>query len=170
MGFSPEPFPTRDIRVGVKGALKYADRFSAVGSGVMNDSSDNNDIDGTASFGLIEIVSLLSNNNNHNESRETVLLAGKLPHPIHLNQDEDEIDFEIEDNILCSDDGWYQRARRSQKRRRMRQTRNDHPAQGGPDGRHGSVVGSSVINGGGLSQNRRFGHSREEEGGEQGRC
>ena len=106
MGFSPEPFPTRDIRVGVKGALKYADRFSAVGSGViMNDSSDNNDIDGTASFGLIEIVSLLSNNNNHNESRETVLLAGKLPHPIHLNQDEDEIDFEIEDNILCSDDG-----------------------------------------------------------------
>jgi len=84
VGFSPEPFPTRDIRVGVKGALKYADRFSAVGSGViMNDSSDNNDIDGTASFGLIEIVSLLSNNNNHNESRETVLLAGKLPHPIH---------------------------------------------------------------------------------------
>ena len=75
----------------------------------MNDSSDNNDINRTASFELIEIVSLLSNNNNnnnnHNEGRETVLLAGKLPHPIHLNQDEDEIDFEIEDNILCSDDG-----------------------------------------------------------------
>ena len=104
-GISPEPFPTRDIRVRVKGALKYADRLSAVGSGVMNDSSDNNDINRTASFELIEIVSLLSNNNNHNESRETVLLAGKLPHPIHLNQDKDEIDFEIEDNILCSDDG-----------------------------------------------------------------
>jgi len=105
VGFSPEPSPTQDIHVRVKGALKYADRLSAVGSGVMNDSSDNNDINRTASFELIEIVSLLSNNNNHNESRETVLLAGKLPHPIHLNQDEDEIDFEIQDNILCSDNG-----------------------------------------------------------------
>lgn len=93
LGFSPTIFPTRGIRVRVKGALKYSDRFSAVGSGVMSGYKAESD-DDELSHGLVEIISI-SNQNNE----ETILLTGKLPRPIHLNQDEDAIDFEIEDNL-----------------------------------------------------------------------
>jgi len=85
LGFSPLIFPSKSIRVHVKGALKYTDRFSAVGSGggIMSDDP---------SFGSIEVTSL------DDKGEETILLYGSLPRPIHLNEGEDEIDFEIEDN------------------------------------------------------------------------
>ncbi|KAL7527717.1 hypothetical protein ACHAXR_002091 [Thalassiosira sp. AJA248-18] len=93
LGFPSATIPTRSVRTRVKGALKYADRFSAVGSGVMSgykdDSSDNE-----TSHGSVEIISLSNEN-----QEEKILLTGKLPRPVHLNQDEDEIDFEIEDNL-----------------------------------------------------------------------
>ena len=90
LGFPSSIFPPRGIRVRVKGALKYADRFSAVGTGVMSGNKD--DTDGY--YGEVEIVS-----KSTDSKEETVLLTGKLPRPIHLNQDEDEIDFEMEDNL-----------------------------------------------------------------------
>ena len=97
VGYPPSIFPTKGIRVRVRGALKYADRYSAVGSGAMTtgykaDSTNS----GSTSYGTIEIASL----SHGGEKDETILLAGKLPRPIHLNQDEDDIDFEIEDNLL----------------------------------------------------------------------
>ena len=89
VGFPPSIFPSKSIRINVKGALKYTDRFSAVGSGggggIMSDDP---------SFGSIEVTSL------DDKGEETMLLYGSLPRPIHLNEGEDEIDFEIEDNHL----------------------------------------------------------------------
>mmetsp|Transcript_6257 Transcript_6257/g.13537 ORF Transcript_6257/g.13537 Transcript_6257/m.13537 type:complete len:363 (+) Transcript_6257:43-1131(+) len=101
LGFPPDLFSPRTIRVRVTGALDYADRHSAVGSGIMSGyksnkkdhvGHDDDGCDGT-SHGLVEIISLSG-------GEETVLLVGKVPRPIHLNQDEEEIDFEIEDNHL----------------------------------------------------------------------
>mmetsp|Transcript_37070 Transcript_37070/g.89403 ORF Transcript_37070/g.89403 Transcript_37070/m.89403 type:complete len:337 (+) Transcript_37070:160-1170(+) len=90
LGIPPAIFPTRGIRVRTKGALKYLDRFSAVGSGVASGYKSQSDDE--PSYGSVEIVSISSQN-----EEETVLLSGELSRPIHLNQDEDEIDFEIED-------------------------------------------------------------------------
>jgi len=103
LGIPSTTFPTRSIRVRVTGALSYADRFSAVGSGAMmadttNDDDDNDDE--PSYYGSVEIISCVSNKNNKEE--KIVLLKGKLPRPIHLNKDEDEIDYEIEDYL---DDG-----------------------------------------------------------------
>ena len=89
IGFPPLIFPSKSIRVHVKGALKYTDRFSAVGSGSMGGYKAGND---DPSFGSIEVTSL------DDKGEETMLLYGNLPRPIHLNEGEDEIDFEIEDN------------------------------------------------------------------------
>jgi len=90
IGFPPSKFPSKSIRVYVKGALKYTDRFSAVGSGGGIMSHD-------PSFGSIEVTSL------DEKGGETMLLYGSLPRPIHLNEGEDEIDFEIEDNHHLKD-------------------------------------------------------------------
>ena len=91
LGFPPSVFSTRSIRVRVVGALKYSDRNSAVGNGEIGEREP--------SFGTIEIVSVACDSGQSNV--ETVLLRGRLPRPIHLNEDEDEIHYEIEDN-LCS--------------------------------------------------------------------
>jgi len=90
LGYPPSIFPSKSIRVHVKGALKYTDRFSAVGNGggIMSDDP---------SFGSIEVTSL------DNKGEETILLYGSLPRPIHVNEGEDEIDFEIEDNHHLKD-------------------------------------------------------------------
>ena len=48
----------------------------------------------------MEIVSV-----SKDGGKETVLLRGELPRPIHLNQDEDEIDYEIEDNLGAVGEG-----------------------------------------------------------------
>merc|ERR1712111_227520 len=42
--------------------------------------------------GSVQIVST-----SDHDREETVLLFGRLPRPIHLNEDEDEIDFDIEE-------------------------------------------------------------------------
>ena len=91
MAFPSSIFPTKTIRVRVNGALKYSDRYSAVGSGTMNGGEESD-------YGSVEVVSIISHQGKDDE--EIMLLKGKLPHPIHLNQDEDGIDFEIEDNNL----------------------------------------------------------------------
>ena len=94
VGFPPSIFPSRSIRIHVKGALKYTDRFSAVGSGggTMSGYKSASSNDNDASFGSVEVASL------NDKGEETILLKGNLPRPIHLNEGEDEIDFEIEDN------------------------------------------------------------------------
>jgi hypothetical protein len=102
VGFPTTQFPSRTIRVKVVGALKYEDRHSAVGSGsMMTDyiAKRNNNNDDNPSYGSVTIVSVSS------ESQETVLFNGLLPRPIHLNQDEDEVEFEIENaNNITNDD------------------------------------------------------------------
>jgi hypothetical protein len=92
LGFPPLLFPSKSIRVRVTGALNYKDRFSAVGSGAMSGYKPEDGQDDSA-FGSIEIVSLAIGNS------ETLLLSGKLPRPVYLNQDDDEIGFDIEDNL-----------------------------------------------------------------------
>ncbi|KAL7482678.1 hypothetical protein ACHAW6_008335 [Cyclotella cf. meneghiniana] len=92
LGFPPKLFPSKSIRVRVTGALTYKDRFSAVGSGAMSGYKTEDGQDDSA-FGAIEIVSLT------NDNSETLLLSGKLPRPVYLNQDEDEIGFDIEDDL-----------------------------------------------------------------------
>ena len=94
IGFSGAIFPTKSVHVRVTGALSYKDRYSAVGSGVMSGYKPEDNGDGP-SFGSIEVVS------NQN-GEETVLLKGKLPRPIHLNEDEDAVDYEFGDNNLAT--------------------------------------------------------------------
>ena len=96
LGFHHALFPSRSIRVQVTGALNYKDRFSAVGSGAMTGYKEVNE-DGSAAFGVIEITSVAE------DKCVTVLLSNKLPRPVYMNQDEDEIGFDIEDNILTED-------------------------------------------------------------------
>ncbi|KAL9178401.1 hypothetical protein ACHAXT_000048 [Thalassiosira profunda] len=98
LGFPPSEFPSKSIRVRVEGALKYSDRHSAVGSGAM--SGHKSEAEGDASYGSVEVVSV-----SKDGGKETVLLRGELPRPIHLNQDEDEVDYEIEDNLGAGGDG-----------------------------------------------------------------
>ena len=113
MAFPSSIFPTKTIRVRVNGALKYSDRYSAVGSGTIingggyksaSDESEKDDNGEESGHGSVEVVSIISNQNQEKDG-ETILLKGKLPHPIHLNQDEDDIDFEIEDNNIAVDVG-----------------------------------------------------------------
>ena len=112
IGFSTKQFPSRTIRVHVSGALKYEDRHSAVGSGSMmtdyiskqnNDSTDNGNGGNGPSFGSVKVVSISSD-----DQEETVLFNGLLPRPIHLNKDEEEVEYEIEtsasDTIITDDD------------------------------------------------------------------
>ncbi|KAL7448368.1 hypothetical protein ACHAWC_000570, partial [Mediolabrus comicus] len=95
----------------VSGALKYEDRHSAVGSGSMmtdyiskqnDDSTDNGNGGDGPSFGSVKVVSISSD-----DQEETVLFNGLLPRPIHLNQDEEEVEYEIEasasDTIIMDD-------------------------------------------------------------------
>ena len=112
IGFSTKQFPSRTIRVYISGALKYEDRHSAVGSGSMmtdymskqnNDSTDNDNGGDGPSFGSVKVVSISSD-----DQEEQVLFNGLLPRPIHLNQDEEEVEYEIEtsasDTIITDDD------------------------------------------------------------------
>ena len=101
MAFTSFIFPTKNIRVRVNGALQYSDRYSAVGSGIMNGGYKSSAVN-ESGYGSVEIVSITS---NQGKDEEIILLQGKLPHPIHLNQDEDDIDFEIEDNLIVVDVG-----------------------------------------------------------------
>lgn len=96
LGFSHLLFPSKSIRVRVTGALNYKDRFSAVGSGAMSGYKEETQ-DGSIAFGAVEIVSVGV------DRHEVVLLSDKLPRPIYLNQDEDEVGFDIEDNNLVDD-------------------------------------------------------------------
>lgn len=90
----------------VVGALPYVDRNSAVGRGHHDDVADNdyddNDDDNvdmmerSSSYGSIEVTS----HNSSSSSSSTILLAGKLPRPIHLHENEDVIDYTIEDYPL----------------------------------------------------------------------
>ncbi|KAL7498923.1 hypothetical protein ACHAWT_010273 [Skeletonema menzelii] len=100
VGFPTTQFPSRTIRVKVVGALKYEDRHSAVGSGSMMTDyiSKQSDDDGIPSYGSVTIVSESGND------QEIVLFTGLLPRPIHLNQDEDEVEFEIENSGIANND------------------------------------------------------------------
>ena len=75
------------------GALNYKDRFSAVGSGAMSGYREV-DEDGSTAFGALEIQSVAI------DKTKILLLNDKLPRPVYMNQDEDEIGFDIEDNLL----------------------------------------------------------------------
>jgi hypothetical protein len=87
-------YPTRDVRVRVEGALGYADRFSAVGSGVGENGGGGggggggDDAAGGASYGYVEV-----------SCGGTIMLSGRLPRPIHLNEGEDEIGYDIEEYL-----------------------------------------------------------------------
>lgn len=102
IGFPTTLFPPRTIRVKVVGALKYEDRHSAVGSGSMMTDyiSKRNDNDDNPSYGSVTIVSV---SRSDSSSQETVLFNGLLPRPIHLNQEEDQVEFEIEDATITND-------------------------------------------------------------------
>jgi hypothetical protein len=90
LGFPDRLFSPKSICVKVTGALNYKDRFSAVGSGAMSGYKEMNE-DGSAAFGEIKITSAAA------DKHETVLLCDKLPRPVFLNQDEDDVGFDIED-------------------------------------------------------------------------
>jgi hypothetical protein len=115
LAFPSSIFSPKSIHVRVVGALPYVDRNSAVGRGQHYDSSnddiaydnDDNDDDNvdmmersssssSLSYGSIEVTS----NNNSSSSSSTILLAGKLPRPIHCHENEDDIDYNIEDYPL----------------------------------------------------------------------
>jgi len=99
VGFPTTQFPSRTIRVKVVGALKYEDRHSAVGSGsMMTDYIAKQNDDDNPSYGSIRIVSV-----SGGDDQETVLFNGLLPRPIHLNHEEDEVEFEIEDSGIKND-------------------------------------------------------------------
>ncbi len=121
VGIDPTIFAPRNIRVKCKGALSYIDRHSAVGSGGSFGGDDGE------SHGSIEIVCIddgtiirgggggenifVGDSGGRNDERNgkampkastaAVLLSERLCRPIHLNEGEDELDFEIED---CSSD------------------------------------------------------------------
>ena len=106
IGINPTIFSPRNIRVQCKGALPYADRHSAVGSGCDD-----------GSHGCVEIVCIgdgrsgggnvrggkdgMDGSKGKAAASSIVLLSEKLHRPIHLNEGEDELDFEIED---CNSD------------------------------------------------------------------
>lgn len=92
LGFPHLLFPSKSIRVQVLGALNYKDRFSAVGSGSMSGYRDV-DQDGSTAYGAVEIISVDS------DKTKTLLLSDKIPRPVYMNQNEDEIGFDIEDNL-----------------------------------------------------------------------
>jgi hypothetical protein len=87
------------------GALPYVDRNSAVGRGHHDDVADNDNDDNvdmmerSSSYGSIEVTSLNSSSSS-SSSKSTILLSGKLPRPIHLHENEDVIDYTIEDYPL----------------------------------------------------------------------
>ena len=94
LGFPSSLVPTRDVRVRVEGALPYIDRCSAVGSGVASSGVKGDAAAEETAHGSIQIFRVA-----RESGEETVLLAGTLPRPVHTHQDEDAIDFEIEDNL-----------------------------------------------------------------------
>ncbi len=123
VGINPTIFAPRNIRVECKGALPYMDRHSAVGSGggVRFGGGD-----GGENHGSIEIVCIedgksggggggenvfVGDRGGEKDERNgkamtkastrAVLLSERLYRPIHLNEGEDELDFEIED---CNSD------------------------------------------------------------------
>ena len=114
VGFPTNRFPSCTIRVKVVCALKYEDRHSAVGSGSMmadhinskqnDDDDDDDDDDEKPSYGSVTIVSESGN------GQETVLFTGLSPRPIHLNQDEDEVEYKIENSEITNDDNTVSRA------------------------------------------------------------
>ncbi|KAL7527176.1 hypothetical protein ACHAWF_002066 [Thalassiosira exigua] len=109
LGFPPQIFPTRGIRVRVEGALSYEERERAVGggggatSGGIAGGNAGEEAGGEggkeASFGSVEVVSV-----SNEAKEETALLKGNLPRPIHLDRDEEEVDWEIEDRLGEDDD------------------------------------------------------------------
>jgi hypothetical protein len=106
LAFPSTIFSPKSIHVRVMGALPYVDRNSAVGRGQHYDSNDDNDDDdddnnnvdmmesssSSLSYGSIEVTST-----NSSSASSTILLAGKLPRPIHYHENEDDIDYNIED-------------------------------------------------------------------------
>jgi hypothetical protein len=109
LAFPSSIFSPKSIHVRVMGALPYVDRNSAVGRGQHYDSNDddiaydnnddnNNNVDmmesssSSLSYGSIEVTST-----NSSSASSTILLAGKLPRPIHYHENEDDIDYNIED-------------------------------------------------------------------------
>ncbi|KAL3771384.1 hypothetical protein ACHAWU_004657 [Discostella pseudostelligera] len=102
IGINPTIFSPRNIRIQCKGALPYADRHSGVGSGSLGSGCDD------GSHGSIEIVCIddgrsgggngIGGPKGKANASSIVLLSEKLYHPIHLNEGEDELDFEIEDD------------------------------------------------------------------------
>lgn len=108
IGINPTIFPPRNIRFKCKGALSYADRHSAVGSGgsfggagECHGSIEIVCVDvGTISSregGVGGVVSGGSGDVANKSSAEVLLLSERLYRPIYLNEGEDELDFEIED-------------------------------------------------------------------------
>jgi hypothetical protein len=91
MAYDSSKYTTKGLRVRVTGALDYVDRFSAVGGG------DDDDGDGIPSHGTVEVIHIRAEDGRDCNGGETTLLRGRLPRPIHLNEDENEIDFEFEE-------------------------------------------------------------------------
>ena len=98
VGFPTRHFPSQTIRVKIVGALKYEDRHSAVGSGsMMTDYIAKQSDD--KSFGTVTISSVSK------DRQDTILFHGLLPRPIYLNQDEEEVDYDIETANVAEDSG-----------------------------------------------------------------
>jgi len=116
LAFPSTLFSPKSIRVRVVGALPYVDRNSAVGRGHHDDDVADNDYDdnddnvdmmerssliSSSSYGSIEVTSHNSSSSSSSSSTSTtILLAGKLPRPIHLHENDDDIDYNIEDYPL----------------------------------------------------------------------
>jgi hypothetical protein len=80
--YDHESIQSKDIRVDMTGALKYEDRHAAVGV-----DSDIGEVKG--SQGKI-VVSAVEN------SKSRIILQGYLGYPIHLSENESEVDWEID--------------------------------------------------------------------------
>ncbi len=92
--FDGTQIPSRTIRVQVKGAFHYKDRFSAVGGNRPLDADGNNT---HGSKGELLVTTTATTTASSSSSTERIILfKGSFAYSIYLPEDEDEVDWEID--------------------------------------------------------------------------
>ena len=96
----------RQYQVNVKGPLlvSYADRFSAMGVGTTKQSTTTSATTENQTNTILTVVSSLKRNHNNNHhhhhnyndgDKKRIVFQGMLPHPIHLAEDEENVEWEL---------------------------------------------------------------------------
>jgi len=87
--FNSANYSSKDISVSVIGALPYEDRHCAVMKETRIDGE--HEVKGEGSHGFLRACAT----NKHENKTEISLIEGYLPYPIHLDEDEEEVDWNI---------------------------------------------------------------------------